>query len=94
MQSNSKFFDDISRMMTGAAGLAQGVKDEAQGFVKARMEGIVSGMDFVTREEFEAVRDMAQKAREENDALIARLARLEARLARLETPDSAANDDF
>ncbi len=90
MQTNSKFFDDLSRIVTGAASVAQGVKDEAQGFVKSRMEGLVSGMDFVTREEFEAVRDIAQKAREENDALSARLARLEARLAALETPSADA----
>ena len=79
-QTSSRFFDDLSRLMTDAAGLADGAKREAQTFAKSQMERVMSGMDFVTREEFEAVRDMAARARDENEKLAARIAALEARL--------------
>ena len=81
MQGGNKILDDFARMMTDAAGMAQGVKREAEGVFKSRFERMIRDMDLVTREEFEAVRDMAVKAREENDALSARLEALEARLA-------------
>ena len=93
MTANNRFFDDLSKLMTNAMGVAQGAKDEAQTAFNGWIDRWLAERDFVTREEFDAVKAMAQKAREENDALIARLARLEARLARLETPDSVANDD-
>ena len=81
MQGGNKILDDFARMMTDAAGMAQGVKREAEGVFKSQFERMIRDMDLVTREEFEVVRDMAVKAREENDALSARLEALEARLA-------------
>ena len=79
MQTRNRIFDDISQLMTNAAGVAQGVKDEAETAVRQRMERWLADMDLVTREEFEAVREMAVKAREENEELKARIAALEAR---------------
>lgn len=73
MQTRNKFFDDVSQMMTNAMGVAQGAKDEAENAMKGMMDRWLSDRDFVTREEFDAVRAMAQKAREENEALKARL---------------------
>ena len=80
MQGGNKILDDFARMMTDAAGMAQGVKREAEGVFKSQFERMIRDMDLVTREDFEAVRDMAVKAREENDALLARLEALEAKL--------------
>lgn len=77
MSTQNKFFDDISQMMTNAMGVAQGAKDEAENAVKAWVDRWLADRDFVTREEFEAVRDMAIKARTENEALKARLDALE-----------------
>jgi len=77
MQSRNKILDDLSQLMTNAMGVAQGAKDEANTALKSMMERWLSSQDFVTREEFDAVRAMAQKAREENDALAARIAALE-----------------
>ena len=81
MQTRSTLFDDLSQLMTNAAGVAQGMKDEAQNAMRARFERFLAESQLVTREEFEAARDMAQKAREENEALSARIAALEAALA-------------
>lgn len=81
MQTRSKLFDDLAQLMTNAAGVAQGVREEAETMMRGRIERFLADSDLVTREEFEAVRDMAQKAREENAALEARLAALEAKLA-------------
>ena len=80
MQTRSKLLDDVSKLMTNAAGVAQGVKDEAETVIRARVERWLAESDLVTREEFDAVRDMAAKAREENERLAARLAALEAKL--------------
>ena len=77
MQSRNKIFDDISHLMTNAMGVAQGAKDEAETAMKGMMDRWLADRDFVTREEFDAVRAMAQKAREENAALKARLDALE-----------------
>lgn len=79
MQTRNKFFDDVSQMMTNAMGVAQGAKDEAETAFKGMMDRWLSDRDFVTREEFDAVRAMAQKAREENDALKTRLDALESK---------------
>lgn len=79
MQTNNRMFDDISKLMTNAAGMAKGVRDEAETAMRGRMERFLSDMDLVTREEFDAVRAMAQKAREENAALKARLDALESK---------------
>jgi BMFP domain-containing protein YqiC len=80
-QTRGPIFDDLARLMTDAAGMAQGVKREVDTVVKTQMERLLSSMDVVTREEFEAVRDMAVLAREENDKLAKKIAELEARLA-------------
>ncbi|MEM1302614.1 accessory factor UbiK family protein [Shimia ponticola] len=77
MQTRSKIMDDISQLMTNAMGVAQGAKDEAETAMKSMMDRWLADRDFVTREEFDAVRAMAQKAREENEALKARLEALE-----------------
>jgi BMFP domain-containing protein YqiC len=78
MQTRNKIMDDISQLMTNAMGVAQGARDEAGNAMKSMMDRWLADRDFVTREEFDAVRAMAQKAREENDALKARLDALEA----------------
>jgi BMFP domain-containing protein YqiC len=78
MQSKNKFMDDIGQMMTNAMGVAQGAKDEAETAMKSLMDRWLADRDFVTREEFDAVRAMAQKARAENEALKSRLEALEA----------------
>ena len=80
MQARGKIFDDISQLMTNAMGVAQGAKDEAETAMKSLMDRWLADRDFVTREEFDAVRAMAQKAREENEALKKRLDALEAKL--------------
>ena len=79
MQSRNKIMDDISQLMTNAMGVAQGAKDEADTAMKSLIDRWLADRDFVTREEFDAVRAMAQKAREENEALKARLDALEAK---------------
>ncbi|GGE59244.1 accessory factor UbiK family protein [Actibacterium pelagium] len=78
MQSRNKFFEDMSQLMTNAMGVAQGAKDEAENAFASMLDRWLADRDFVTREEFDAVRAMAQKAREENEALKARLDALEA----------------
>ena len=79
MQTRNKILDDISALMTNAMGVAQGAKDEAETAMKSLMDRWLADRDFVTREEFDAVRAMAQKAREENEALKARLDALESK---------------
>ncbi|MEY4982199.1 MAG: hypothetical protein RIR62_465 [Pseudomonadota bacterium] len=81
MQTRNKFLDDISQLMTNAMGVAQGAKTEAETAMKSLVDRWMADRDFVTREEFDAVRAMAVKAREENEALTARLAAIEAELA-------------
>lgn len=76
----NRILDEIAKVMTDAAGAAQGIRREAETAMRAQMEKLLNSMDIVKREEFEAVRDMAIKAREENDRLSARLAELEAKL--------------
>jgi BMFP domain-containing protein YqiC len=82
MQSRNKFFDDMSQLMTNAMGVAQGAKTEAETAMKSFIDRWMADRDFVTREEFDAARAMAQKAREENAALEARIVALEAALAK------------
>ncbi|MCP4209726.1 accessory factor UbiK family protein [Shimia sagamensis] len=77
MQTRNKFMDDMSQLMTNAMGVAQGAKDEADNAMKSMLDRWLADRDFVTREEFDAVRGMAQKAREENEALKARIEALE-----------------
>ncbi len=77
MQTRNKIFDDISQLMTNAMGVAQGARQEAETAMKSMIDRWLADRDLVTREEFDAVRAMAQKAREENEALKARLDALE-----------------
>jgi BMFP domain-containing protein YqiC len=79
-QTSNRFFDEIGRLMNDAAGAAQGVKREVDTVVRNQAEKILRDLDIVKREEFEAVKDMARLAREENEALKARIAVLEAKL--------------
>jgi len=79
-QTSNRFFDEIGRLMNDAAGAAQGVKREVDAHWRSRAEKFLRDMDLVKREEFEAVKDMARLAREENEALKARIASLEAKL--------------
>ncbi len=80
-QTRSRLFDDLSRLMTDAAGLAGGARREVETLARSQIERLMAGMDVVSREEFDAVRDMAALARAENEKLEARLAALEANLA-------------
>ena len=79
MQTRNKILDDFSQLMTNAMGVAQGAKDEAGTAMNGMMDRWLADRDFVTRDEFDAVRTMAQKAREENASLLARIAALEAK---------------
>ena len=79
MQARGKIFDDISQLMTNAMGVAQGAREEAETAMKSMLDRWLADRDLVTREEFDAVRAMAQKAREENAALKARIEALEAK---------------
>ena len=79
-QSSNRILDDLARLMTDAAGAAQGLKGEMQTLMRSQGERFLHEMDLVQREEFEAVKAMAAKAREENERLEARLAALEARM--------------
>lgn len=82
-QTTNRFLDDLAKLMTDAAGAADGIKREIEGMVKVQGERMLSGMDVVKREEFEAVKAMAVKAREENEKLAARIADLEQRSAKV-----------
>ena len=90
--TQSRFFDELAKLMTNAAGAAQGVRREIDTLVQGQMERVLNGMDLVKREEFEAVKAMAQKARDENDALSARLAALEAKLGAAPSPSDSRAD--
>lgn len=81
MQVENRFLDDLARVANGAIGALSGVREEIEALVKQRMERFLADMDLVTREEFEAVKDVAAKARTEQEALEARVATLEAALA-------------
>jgi BMFP domain-containing protein YqiC len=78
--TSSRFFDELAKLATNAAGAAQGVRREIDTLVKAQVERVLNDVGVVKREDFEVVRDMAQKAREENDRLHERISVLEARL--------------
>ena len=78
-QTSNRFFDEMARLMNDATGAAQGVKREVETMFKSQAERFLNEMDIVKREEFEAVKEMARLAREENEQLKARIAALEAR---------------
>jgi len=84
MQTDNPLLDGLARFFTDAAGAAQSVRTELDTFVRQRLERLVADMDFVPREEFEAVKAMASKARSENERLEARLVDLEAKLKSME----------
>ena len=86
MPANNKLIDDFARVTTGMLGVAAGVRSEAETMVKVRLQALLADMDLVTRDEFEVARDMAAKARDEQEALEARLTELQARLEKLEKP--------
>ena len=79
-QTSNRFFDEAARLMNDAAGVAQGVRREFDTLFRTQAERILNELDVVRREEFEAVKEMARLAREENEALKARVAALEAKL--------------
>ena len=79
MQTRNRFMDDISQLMTNAMGVAQGARTEAETAFQGMLDRWMADRDFITREEFDAVRAMAQKAREENEALKAQIEALEAK---------------
>jgi BMFP domain-containing protein YqiC len=81
-QSNNRFLDEFAKLMTDAAGAAQGVRREVGTIIKSQGERVLRDMDIVRRDEFEVVKAMAAKARDENDQLAARVAVLEAALKR------------
>jgi BMFP domain-containing protein YqiC len=85
MQTDNPLLDGLARMFTDAAGAAQSVRAELDTFMRQRLERLVADMDFVPREEFEAVKAMAAKARSENERLEARIAALEARVGEHES---------
>ncbi len=89
-QTSNRIFDEFSKLMTDAAGAAQGMRREFETLMKAQGERFLRDMDVVKREEFEAVKEMAVKAREENERLSARLAALEQELASFRNPPPGA----
>ena len=89
MQTDSHILDDVARVATAAMGAANGLKGEIDAMVKRRLEGILARMDLVPRDEFDAVKEMAARARSESEALAERVARLETRLAAAEAATEA-----
>jgi len=79
-QTNNRFFDEVARLMNDAAGVASGVRREFDTVMRTQAERVLRELDVVQREEFEAVKEMARLAREENEALKARIAALEGRV--------------
>ncbi len=82
-QTSGRIFDELAKVLTNAAGAAQGMREEAETVIRGQAERILNDLDVVQREEFEAVQEMAAKAREENERLSERLDALEAELAAL-----------
>jgi BMFP domain-containing protein YqiC len=80
MQTDNRFLDGMARFFTNAAGAAQSFKSEMETIIRARVERLIAELDFVPREEFDAVRAMAAKARSENEKLAQRVADLETKL--------------
>jgi len=81
MTNRSTLVDEFARLVTDAAGMAAGMRREVDTVVRTQLERLLASMDAVNREEFEAVKEMAARARDENDKLAARIAELEAKLA-------------
>jgi BMFP domain-containing protein YqiC len=89
VQTTNRFFDEMARLMNDAAGAAQGMRREFETLFRTQAERILRDLDVVRREDFEAVKDMARLAREENEALKARVAVLEATLGKADTKTNA-----
>jgi BMFP domain-containing protein YqiC len=87
-QTRGQFFDDVSRLFSDVAGVADSARREVETLARAQLEKLLASMNLVSREEFEAVREMAARAREENDQLAGRVAALEARLGPSRTESS------
>ncbi len=94
MQTENRMFDDLVRVFNGAAGTIAGMTREAQAGMHERVKDWVGGMDFVSRDEFEAVKAMAIAARDENEALRARIAALEAAAGPAAGADTTADATF
>jgi BMFP domain-containing protein YqiC len=92
--TQSRFFDELAKLMTNAAGAAQGVRREIDTLVKVQVERVLNDVGVVRREDFDVVREMAQKAREENEKLSQRIAELEAKLGVPAKPGSESPSDF
>jgi BMFP domain-containing protein YqiC len=92
MQTDNPLLDGLARIFTDVAGAAQSVRTEVDTFMRQRLERLVADMDFVPREEFDAVKAMAAKARGENEHLEARIAALEARVAEATGAGSRGTD--
>jgi BMFP domain-containing protein YqiC len=90
MQTDNRLFDDLARVATGALGALSGVRSEVEGRLREQFERVLSRMDLVSREEFEAVKAMAAKARLEQETLQARVAALEAALAAVASAGGSA----
>ncbi|HWB50740.1 MAG TPA: accessory factor UbiK family protein [Stellaceae bacterium] len=96
MQSQNRFFDDIARVANGAVGALSGVRADIEARFRDQLERVLAGMDVVSREEFEAVKAMAAKARDEQETLLRRIAALESELAVLKAaapPSSRPTDE-
>jgi BMFP domain-containing protein YqiC len=91
-QPRGRIFDDFSRLVSDASGVAQGVRREAESVLKRQMERLLAAMDIVSREEFEAVKQMAVMARDENERLERRIKDLEAKLGTAAAPPVSAGD--
>ena len=88
-QPTGRIFDELAKVLTNAAGAAQGVRNEVDTMLRSQAERILKDLDIVNREEFDAVRDMAALAREENEQLKQRIAALEARIGKPAKPKAA-----
>lgn len=84
-QYENRFLDDVAKLMTSAAGAAQGMRSEVETVIRSQVERLVADLDLVPREDFEAMRELAVAARTEAEELKERLEALEARVAKLET---------
>jgi BMFP domain-containing protein YqiC len=91
VQTTNRFFDEVARLMNDAAGVAQGVRREVETMFRTQAERWLRDLDLVKREEFEAVKEMARIAREDTEALKARVAALEAALAKADAATAPAS---
>ncbi len=93
MSSQTRFFDELAKVFSGAAGVAQGLRKEIDSLVKAQVDRLVADLDLVRREELDVVKEMASRSRQEVKALKAKVAELEAEVARLKADHSGAREN-